>query len=93
MNFTFVAPSKAPAASLAYQLDLTAWIRDASVSSFSLSVDDPALQLSDEAESAGIISFRARGGEHGSDYYVNVAWTTSDGDEDNRTIRIPVLYR
>lgn len=87
------APEKDPDATLDYSLDWTPWLTvGETVSAFNVTV--PAgITLDGSGEAAGVISWRMSGGSVGVRYDVTVEVTTSSGQIDQRTVRVPVEER
>jgi len=91
MTYSFTAPEKDPQAALFYQMDWTAWLEpDATITSQIVTSADTDLLISEVNEENGRVTWKAAGGVHACDYLVTVAITTSDGQEDHRTVRFPV---
>ena len=89
----YARSNKDPDATLDYSLDWSSWLGNGeTISSHSVTVSDGMTLVSSSATET-VVSFRVSGGTEGVTYDAVVRITTSLGQIDERTIRIPVAER
>lgn len=95
MSYSYIAPAKDPEAILDYQMDWTDWLlAGETIIAEAVVPSDPALLISGVTlAGTGAVQWRTAGGVAGRDYLVTVSITTSTGQIDQRTVRIPVRER
>lgn len=90
-TYTFSAPMKDPEAALDYEMDWSEWLEQGeTISGVQVTSSDAALDVSNASTSDGKVLWRLTGGVASSDYFVTVQITTSSGQVDHRTVRVPV---
>lgn len=88
-----IAKAKDPAATLDYSLDWRDWLAAGETVSSHVVTAPAGITLVSDSAASGIVSFRLSGGTAGRHYDITVEITTSIGQVDQRTIRVPVSDR
>lgn len=92
--YTFTAPIKDPDSIELHGMDWSGWLQDGdAIATVDVLVEPAGLTIDQEADAAGIVSWRMQGGEAGDDYIVTCRVTTTGGLVDDRSVRVPVRQR
>ncbi|MCU0948345.1 MAG: hypothetical protein MUF47_08860 [Porphyrobacter sp.] len=95
MSYSYTAPRKDPDAALDYQMNWAAWLAEGETITVKEINATEGLTVSLARIMAGgkTVAWRLSGGVADTDAFVTIRITTSAGQRDDRTIRVPVRQR